>query len=129
MTDKLKDFLKTADTNEAIRNKLDVLKEETDQEKVIKDTIKIAAEAGITLTEIDFKGANEELDDKELEAISGGEGKGCWTNGGSERCFCFVGGGGTANEYDQTCACVSYGGGSSKSGRLACACYMAGSGD
>lgn len=121
MTDRLKEFLKKASVNEEIQKKLDALKEETDQEKVIETSIQIAEEAGIALTEEDFQEAGKPVDDKEMEDVTGGV---------HTRCYCFVGGGGTGNDLGaQTCACVSYGGGCDERGRLDCACYIGGSGN
>lgn len=89
-----------------------------------KDYIQIVAEYGIEIKEEDFKPTQGELNDDELDAVAGGG-----------YCFCFVGGGGEADQNDSTCACIVGGSGSKlkSTGAFAddairCVCVAAGSG-
>ena len=104
MTNQLKEFLKKVNSDESLEKKFAALKDESDREVVIQKTIKIAAEAGMTLTEVDFEPPEEEMDDDELEAVAGG-----W-----KKCYCAIGGGGKADEDGKACACVAEGLGESR---------------
>lgn len=110
MSENMKKLLEALSENAELKGKFDRLNEEVkDLEENMKCLVALAAEVGITLTDEDFEDAqkakNEEMDEEELNAVAGGRisfEKGC-------DCFCFMGGGGVADEYQKTCACVFYG--------------------
>ncbi len=100
-----------------------VSKDEELVEKVGKVTdvnvlIAMSKDMGIELSASDFEKSCE-LDDDELEDVSGG---------GDVSCACAMGGGGTKDSNDKTCACVLAGAGYSKNGRERCVCGFAGYG-
>ncbi len=97
MNDKLKDFLKFASENEEVSKKFEQIKDETDKGKVIEFTIKEAKAHGFELTADDFTHA--EMDDNELEAVSGG-----W-----KQCVCAMLGGGDDDDDGGECVCALIG--------------------
>ncbi len=103
MTERMKKFLELASSDQGLRSRLEALKTGAAQDANRQMTA-LAAEKGIRLTEADFAPESRELDEDELDAVSGGV---C--------CFCVLGGGGTGSESDAftslTCACVACGDG------------------
>ncbi len=95
------------------------LVERVNREKDRAVLISLAKELGIILTEEDFKLEPRELDDDDMDAVTGG---------GDVSCACAMGGGGTKDSNDKTCACVLAGAGYSKVGRERCVCGFAGYG-
>ena len=119
MTENLKVFLKKVNGDEAFFKKMEALQAETDRETVIEKTIEIAKEAGIALTPADFEADDGEMDDAEMQAVSGG-----W-----KVCMCVAGGGGKEDAQGNVCACVIAGGGFRKdNGESRCFCLLAGDG-
>ena len=119
MTEKLKTFLKKVNGDEAFFKKMEALQAETDRETVIEKTIEIAKEAGFALSPADFEAGDEEMDDAEMQAVSGG-----W-----KACMCVAGGGGKEDAQGDVCACVIAGGGFRKdNGESRCFCLLAGDG-
>lgn len=111
MTENMKKFLEAVSKNEELTAKVGTLG--------MEELIALAKELGIELTEADFAKPTGELDDDELDAVSGG---------GDVSCACAMGGGGTKDSNDKTCACVLAGGGYSKQGGERCVCGFAGYG-
>ncbi|MEG1657274.1 MAG: hypothetical protein RR292_07350, partial [Christensenellaceae bacterium] len=101
--------------------KMETLKKEEDQDKVLSETIKLAKEAGYTLCAKDFE-MNEgegEMDDAEMCAVAGG-----WC-----KCGCYQLGGGNADADGVACVCVVLGAGMRKdNANSRCVCYTAGYG-
>ena len=101
--------------------------DKTMAEKVAKlekaDLIAAAKALGIELTEADFAQATEEINDDELNAVTGGALQNCW---------CVAGGGGAADPEDGTAACacvlVGYGDRGYSAGDAYCACAATGGG-
>ena len=120
MTDKFKNFLKKVNGDEALFKKMEALQAETDRETVIEKTIEIAKEAGYALSPADFEAVDGEMDDAEMQAVSGG-----WT-----KCVCVAGGGGKEDAEGGVCACVLEGAGMRKGSSLIfrCACVIGGYG-
>lgn len=111
MTENMKRFLEAVSKDEELTAKVGTLG--------MAELIALAKELGIELTEADFAKPTGELDDDELDAVSGG---------GDVSCACAMGGGGTKDSNDKTCACVLAGGGYSKQGGERCVCGFAGYG-
>ena len=112
MTENMKKFLETVSKNEEMSAKV--------SDMVKDDLLALAKELNLELTEADLeKPAVQELDDDDLDAVSGG---------GDVSCACAMGGGGTKDSNDKTCACVLAGGGYDKKGRERCVCGFAGYG-
>lgn len=110
MTDNMKKFLELISSNEELTAKVSGTSHE--------ETIAIAKEVGIELTDADFEAQSCEIGDDELDAVSGGD-----------KCYCAMGGGGTASAGQQTCACVMGGAGFTKTGGInRCWCAVGGSG-
>ena len=119
MTNQLKEFLKKANGDEMLVKKLAALQDEKDRGIVIKKTINIAQEAGVTLMEADFAETENGMSDEEMEAVVGG-----W-----KKCYCATGGGGTGDDDGKTCACVAAGYGERrKDGSMRCVCTICGMG-
>ncbi|RKI39398.1 Nif11-like leader peptide family natural product precursor [bacterium D16-51] len=112
----MKRLLEEMEKNQELKAKIEEL--DKNPESTPKDYIRVAAEYGIEIKEEDFKPAQGELTDDELDAVAGGE-----------PCACVFGGGGTANQSDDTCACVFGGGGEYSDGSCRCACVGGGAGD
>lgn len=123
MTDKMK---------EAIIVILQEQSSEIDEEQLekmcadeLKDWMKErAARAGIELTEDDFI-MEEELDDDELESLTGGKmvySDGKWRSD----CVCAITGGGSADDRQKACACIGGGFAVDRKGREVMTCFMAG---
>ena len=114
MTEKFKNFLQEVSKDERLKQ---ALNEQETPEKVIA----FARAHGYDLTDDDFKAEPSkygELDDDELEAVSGGS-----------VCACVVGGGGKGgDDRDEKCACVVAGFGYNKYGDARCACAAGGGG-
>lgn len=116
MTENLKNFLqKVSQSAELIER----LKAAQDYDAVLA----LAQELGMPLTPADIEPPAGELDEGELENVTGG------TSGG---CFCaMAGGGGGKNGRDETygCACVGYGqGGNGEKDDFTCICVLGGDG-
>ncbi len=119
MTDQLKKFLKEANHDETFLKKMEMLQGETDRAKVVEQTVAIAKDMGFALTAADFEAEEGEIDDLELQAVSGG-----WT-----KCVCVAGGGGTEDNDGDVCACVVVGLGMRKdNGHERCGCPLIGYG-
>ncbi|MEA4853249.1 MAG: hypothetical protein VB082_03100 [Christensenella sp.] len=131
MTEEAKKFLMLAGTKESICKKMDELHREINgadaegatiseiRDKVVKRTVAIAKEAGFALSPADFEADDGEMDDAEMQAVSGG-----WY-----KCVCVAGGGGTADKDGGTCACIVAGVGMRKDNNNArCGCPMIGYG-
>ena len=119
MTDKFKNFLKKVNGDEALFKKMEALQGETDRKTVIEKTIEIAKEAGFALSPADFEADAGEMDDAEMQAVSGG-----WTT-----CVCPVGGGGKEDKDGNLCVCVAAGMGVRKDNNdPRCACPIIGYG-
>ncbi len=89
----MKAFLDAVSNNEELKGKVNEInkKEEEELKGHIAEYIALAKEAGIDLTEEDFRQDNStEMSDEELQAVAGGG-------------LCIVGGGGSG------CVCVIYG--------------------
>ena len=112
----MKKLLEEMEKNQELKAKIEEL--DKNPKSTPKDYIQVAAEYGIEIKEEDFKPAQEELNDDELDAVAGGK-----------ACGCLFGGGGAANEEDKTCACVAGGGGEHTDGSFRCACVLYGTGD
>lgn len=112
----MKKLLEEMEKNQELKAKIEEL--DKNSKSTPKDYIQVAAEYGIELKEEDFKPAQRELADDELNAVAGGD-----------PCMCVFGGGGSANSSDSTCACVGGGGGEYKDGSCRCACVLGGGGD
>ena len=109
-------LLEEMEKNQELKAKIQEL--DKNPESTPKDYIQVAAEYGIEIKEEDFKPAQGELNDDELDAVAGGG-----------DCYCAIGGGGSANERDKTCACIVAGAGDKTSGSKRCGCAFYGSGD
>ena len=113
----MKRLLEEMEKNQELKAKIEELDKNT--ESTSKDYIQVAAEYGIEIKEEDFKPAQGELTDDELDAVAGGE-----------FCTCAIGGGGAATQHaDNTCACVMGGGGEYSYGGCRCVCVLAGTGE
>ena len=113
MTEKLKQFLDAISADERLT---ELAKTLDSQEKFIA----LAKEQGIELTKEDFGEApakHGEVDDDELEAVSGGG-----------KCGCAIGGGGKGGGYDKPCGCAAFGVGFDVYGRSRCGCSFGGGG-
>lgn len=108
MTENLKKFLETVSKNNELYNKFTGATKE--------ELIAMAKELGFELTDEDFAEKNE-LNDDELDAVTGGA-----------ECGCLLGGGGKAGgKWDnKVCVCVTGGGGQTGDGTCRCACTVAG---
>ena len=112
MTENMKKFLEAVSKNKELCEKAS---------KLDKDALTaLAKELGIGLTEADFAQA-EELNDDDLETVTGGQ-----------TCGCALIGGGVANtNAEESCACVAGGGGEISDlagGGCRCACVAGGYG-
>ena len=126
MSENLKKFLELVSKDEALKQKA-MACNDMEAADAVRVSIALAKEVGIELTEADFakKEADGELNDDELDAVTGG-----YTAG----CFCTVagGGGGTDAKDHNTfgCACVIYGqGGDGRADDSNCVCVTTGWGD
>ncbi|MEG1877273.1 MAG: hypothetical protein RR146_06855 [Lachnospiraceae bacterium] len=120
MTETMREFLEKVSSDDVLYEKMEVLKKETDKEKVISETIKIAKEDGVTLCTEDFELQEGEIDEAELAAVAGG-----WTT-----CGCFALGGGNADQDGYACGCIAAGGGTRKdNAHQRCFCISYGYGD
>ncbi|MEG2231697.1 MAG: ferredoxin-thioredoxin reductase catalytic domain-containing protein [Lachnospiraceae bacterium] len=99
MTETMREFLEKVSSDDVLYEKMEVLKKETDKEKVISETIKIAKEDGVTLCTEDFELQEGEIDEAELAAVAGG-----WT-----KCGCFTLGGGNEDQDGTICPCIGSG--------------------
>lgn len=112
MTENLKKFLEAVTQNKELAEKIN-------QESDPKQLIALAKEMGLTLTEADLEKKAEEIDDDDLDNVTGGS---------DVSCACAMGGGGTKDTNDKTCACVLAGVGYEKDGSERCLCGFAGYG-
>ncbi len=127
MNEKLKKFLEFASENKEAKEKFDALKDESDKDKVVSETIAIAKEHGFELSPDDFAAHAHELDSAELASVAGGD-----------YCQCIVAGGGHEEVVEETsdspgytnppCGCALYGQGNYADGGIRCTCIMGGSG-
>lgn len=115
----MKRLLEEAEKNQELKEKIVEL--DKNPESTLKDYIKVAAEYGIELKEEDFKPAQAEITDDELDAVAGGG-----------DCACVIGGGGTSSQLGDTCVCAVAGGGEYSSQAIEngarCVCAFAGGG-
>ena len=106
MTDQMMKLVKILPDNKELSKAIDQvcdsdLTEEEKQEKIIA----LANENGISITkeDLDSNSSIQEMNDDELEAVSGGGGCGCVLPGGGGgdglKCGCFTGGNGRVFEY------------------------------
>ena len=77
----MKKLLEEMEKNQELKAKMEEL--DKNPESTPKDYIQVAAEYGIEIKEEDFKPAQGELNDDELDAVAGGD-----------KCLCAIGGGG-----------------------------------
>ena len=110
MTESMKKFLEAVSRDEALTAKVGSLGKE--------ELIALAKELGITLTEADFSEPSGELDDDELDAVTGG-----W-----KECMCAFAGGGKKDSDGKACGCVGGGYGEARSGETRCWCAVSGAG-
>lgn len=111
MTDNLKRFLEYVSTD----NKLVSSIPEMSREEIVR----VAADAGIQLTDRDFEEARSsgELLDDELVNVVGGGKCGCvWCGGGNtgdgyKKCSCCKNGSGKFDDGCERCSCAAFGGG------------------
>ncbi len=119
MTDRLKLFLHKVKEDQELANQFMAIRDETDRQTVIEKSIQIARGAGVELSAQDFELPEGEVDDAELQAVTGGS-----------TCGCFLGGGGGDDAKGKACACVVAGFGLNKSDNsLRCACGVVGDGN
>ena len=112
MTENMKKFLEAVSKNEELVAKIGAMGKD--------ELITLAKELGLELTDADLtKPAAQELDDDELDTVSGGS---------DVSCACAMGGGGTKDANDKTCACVLAGVGYETDGSERCLCGFAGYG-
>ena len=111
----MKKLLEEMENNQELKAKIEELNK--NPKSTPKDYIQVAAEYGIAIKEEDFKPAEGEVTDDELDAVAGGK-----------ECFCAIGGGGTGTENGKTCVCVLGGGGEYSNGNFRCACPLTGLG-
>lgn len=115
MTENMKRFFEEVTKSEEHREKLNAAKN-------MEEVTAFAAELGFTLTAEDFQQEEGELQDDELNAVTGGK-----------ECACVLGGGGTGeSEREHTCWCVAIGNGSYICGTQEmsrCGCVATGTGE
>jgi predicted ribosomally synthesized peptide with nif11-like leader len=111
MSENLNKFLEAVSKDEELVSKIGTLED-------VDTLIAIGKDLGIELTPADFD-QSRELDDEELNDVSGGS---------DVSCACAMGGGGTKDANDKTCACVLAGVGYDKDRRERCLCGFAGYG-
>ena len=124
MREEMNKYLEMLGEDEEAQKKLKSLNED-DKEGVITASIEIAKSSGINLVKEDFNLETSELDENELEAVSGGAtacaclgaGAGASGDGFYGGCGCVIGGGGQFY-YDKKhkklagfCRCPGVGGG------------------
>lgn len=118
MSDHLKNFLAKVSADDQLVERLKSAAE-------YEDVLALAKELGCELSMQDIDPTpNAEMNDSELDAISGGK-----TTG---RCFCALAGGGGGKQDGETygCACVGYGqGGNGEWDSFICWCTGAGNGN
>ncbi|MEF9990142.1 MAG: Nif11-like leader peptide family RiPP precursor [Christensenellaceae bacterium] len=120
MTEKAKEFFEKVCKDSVLYEKMEALKKETDQDKILSETIKLAKEAGYTLCKEDFEPNEGEMDDAEMGAVAGG-----W-----KTCGCAVCGGGSADADGDACGCVVVGHGrrANSTTHYRCMCWVGGYG-
>ncbi len=118
----MKRLLEEMEKNQELKAKIKELDE--NPKSTPKDYIQVAAEYGVELKEEDFKPAEREFTDDELDAVAGGA-----------VCGCAIGGGGSSSsKYEGICACVVGGAGEYADelkdvfGSCRCTCAIAGAG-
>ena len=111
MSENLKAFLRRVSGDALLTERL---KAAADYDAIIA----LARELDLPLTLADIEPPSNELDEEELEAVTGGE----------RVCGCAVGGGGVAEGDKPACACVVYGHGSDGDGGYTCICPVGGYG-
>lgn len=103
MTESKKKLLELASADQKLRSRLEACSH-MPEEEARAQTMALAAQYGIRLTQEDFAPESREIDEDDLDAVAGGM---C--------CFCVIGGGGTGSESDgftsQTCVCMACGDG------------------
>jgi predicted ribosomally synthesized peptide with nif11-like leader len=95
MTENLKALIEKVSADEELKKKAEALNEIKDENEVKAAVIKLAEEAGVTLTEADLVPENDEVSEDELDAVAGGRSYGCHCviTGiavSEPRCTCFV---------------------------------------
>ncbi len=86
-------LLEEMEKNQELKAKIQEL--DKNPESTPKDYIQVAAEYGIEVKEEDFKPAQGELNDDELDAVAGGD-----------KCLCAIGGGGERTDGSTRCGCM-----------------------
>ncbi len=121
MTERAKQFLQEVQNEEALFQKMEALKTETNEQVVIEAVVVLANEAGYSLQAQDFAPQEGELDEEELAAVMGGY----------KHCMCIVGGGGSKDHEGKTCGCVVVGSGLAKGDeeKKRCSCVFGGQGE
>lgn len=129
MNEKVKEFLKRVNQDEALKKELIEMNEKTkdteDKDKVMAEYIlPFAKKNGYDLTAADFESQDAEMSADELMAVSGGA------------CVCAVGGQGEGdnaptNNMPYTCICmvIGEGGGYADDSPTCCLCPLMGGGD
>lgn len=110
MTESMKKFLEAVSRDEELTKKISTMTK--------ADLIALAKELGIALTKGDFAESSGELDDDELDAVTGG-----W-----KECMCAFAGGGKKDSDGKACGCVGGGYGEARSGETRCWCAVSGAG-
>lgn len=106
MSENLKKVLEYFVSNPEYIDKIAEINEKyPDRDENVAQIIALAKEAGFELTEEDVN-IPEDVSVDELNSVAGGR---IIDDYGHSSCRCYVGGGGTADEWQKTCACVGYG--------------------
>jgi len=106
MNEKIKKIMEEMSENPEYLGKLNELNEKyPDRKENIPEFISLVNKYGYEITEEDIESLAD-VPEEDLDKIAGGRIKDDECD-----CFCFVGGGGTGDEWQKTCACVAGGGG------------------
>ncbi len=124
MTDKAREFLEKVSESETLREKMEALCREKDEDTARENLKLLAERAGFSLVPDDFKPQQGELNEQELAAVVGGY----------NQCICPMLGLGTEDVDGHTCTCAIYGTGVQKTGPntpavYRCVCELGGYGD
>jgi predicted ribosomally synthesized peptide with nif11-like leader len=106
MTKNLKALIEKVSADEELKKKAEALNDIKDEEEAKAAVIKLAAEAGITITEADFAPEEGEINDDELEAVAGGKDMICVLSGAGKSGFCLLVG---VDTEHKDCICVAGG--------------------
>lgn len=122
MTENMMAFLAAASEKPEYADKL--------QNATKEDILELAKELGFTLSEEDLVQPAAELNDDELDVVSGGSGD-VGKHGGKRKkdpCACVAYGSGKEDNNDETCSCIAFGDGYTKAGKARCYCASGGGG-